>query len=74
MDWMAKIFMGGWIPEGYRTQALGMATVVSALLISFVQWGTGDMTLHQLWADISGKWPAFVAGWGLFFLGEKVDR
>lgn len=74
MDMLLKVVMGGWIPEGKRTQWLAMGTAVVAMLSSLMGWAAGDMDMTNLLKSLQENWVAFVAAYGLFFVGEKVDR
>ncbi len=74
MDWVMKLLMGGWLPEGKRTQMVAAATAMGALLVAFVQWAGGDMSLSQLMQLIADKWEVFALAFGGYFMAEKVDR
>lgn len=73
MDMMMKILMGGWLPQGQRTQWTAFALAAGALMTAFIQWGAGEMNLTQLMQMVTDKWPAFVAAYGMYFMAEKVD-
>jgi hypothetical protein len=73
MDWVMKFFMGGWLPQGKRTQMVASATAMGAVLMAFVQWGSGEMNLTQLVTLLSEKWEVFVLAFGAYFAAEKVD-
>jgi len=72
MNWL-KYLSGGWIPEGKRTQWLGIATFLATVLVSGVQWGTGSLDFMHFWDVVATNWPGFIAGLGLNFVGEKID-
>ena len=73
MDMIMKILMGGWLPEGKRTQMVAAATAMGALLVALVQWASGDMALSALFQLITEKWEIFVLAFGGYFMAEKVD-
>lgn len=67
-----NVFMGGWF-KGKRTQVLGYATLLGTVAYAFVQWAVGDMNLQQVFAMLKDNWPALAAGWGMIFVGDKID-
>ena len=71
-NWL-QYLSGGWIPEGKRTQWLGIATFLSTVVVSVVQWGAGAMDFTHLWDVIATNWPGFVTGLGLNYVGDKID-
>lgn len=73
MDMFMKIMMGGWIPQGNRTQWAAFALFVGTLATQVVAWGSGGESLMDLLKMIGEKWQELVAAGGLYFLGEKVD-
>lgn len=73
MDWMKVVFAGGWIPEGERTQMLGLAAILGTLVMSVVHWGAGDMDLASLVKVFSDNWEGLFAGLMAVFLGDKID-
>lgn len=73
MDWVMKFVMGGWIPEGKRTQWTAFAAAVSALAVAFVQWGSGEMTAQMLVEMVADKWEILLGSLIAYFVGEKVD-
>lgn len=74
MDWLMKVLMGGWLPEGKRTQMVAAATALGALFTAIVQWGSGDMSFTALLQLIADKWEIFALAFGGYFVAEKMDR
>lgn len=73
MDFVLKWVMGGWIPEGKRTQTMAAVVALGAILTSVVQWGTGDLSLVNLATVLKEKWEIFAVAYGTYFFAEKVD-
>ena len=73
MDWLMKLMMGGWLPQGQRSQWMAFAVALGAMVTAFVQWGSGDMGVMELTKLLGDKWPMFVAAWYGYFMAEKVD-
>lgn len=73
MDWMMKILMGGWLPEGQRTQWAAFAVALGAILTAVVQWASGEMQAVELMKLITDKWEVFAAAYGMYFVAEKID-
>lgn len=73
MEWVMKILMGGWLPEGKRTQWLAFGAAVGAVIMAVLQWGTGEMSFTNLMTFVSDKWPIFLATYFMYFQAEKVD-
>lgn len=70
---LMKIMAGGWF-KGYRTQILGWATVMGTVLYAVVQWMVGDVDFWGMLAVFKDNWEALVAGYGLVFVGDKIDE
>lgn len=73
MDWMMKIVMGGWIPQGKRSQILAFVTALTAMVMVFLDWGSGTMDFMHFMEAMKEKWMVLVAAYGVFFVAEKVD-
>jgi hypothetical protein len=73
MDWFLKIMMGGWLPQGKRSQWTAAAVAAGAILVALVQWASGDMGLIELVKLVTDKWPVFAAAFYGYFMAEKVD-
>ena len=73
MDYVMKFLMGGWLPQGQRTQWTAFAVAAGAVATAVVQWASGDMSLTELMKLMADKWPVFAAAYGLYFVAEKVD-
>ena len=73
MDMLVKMMGGGWF-KGYRTQLLGMATVLGAVLYAVVQWMVGDVDFWGMLNVLKDNWEALVLGYGAIFVGDKIDN
>ncbi len=67
-----NVFMGGWF-KGKRTQVMGYATLLGTIAWAVVQWAVGDATLQDVFTMLKDNWEALAAGWGLIFVGDKID-
>jgi hypothetical protein len=65
--------MGGWIPQGRRSQALAAAVALGTIVTSLVQWGSGDMNGMDLVHILQDKWLVLWGAYATYFLAEKVD-
>lgn len=74
MDWVMKLLMGGWIPEGKRSQWTAAAVAFGAIVVSIVQWGAGDMGAVELAKVLADKWAVFAVAYYGYFVAEKVDN
>ena len=70
---LMKIMMGGWIPQGKRSQTLAAAVAIGAIITSIVQWGSGDMTGMNLIHLLQEKWEVIAAAYVAYFVAEKID-
>lgn len=73
MEWILKLLMGGWLPQGKRTQWTAFAVAVGAVATAVVQWGSGEMSFTQLMTLLADKWAVFYASYTAYFIAEKVD-
>jgi hypothetical protein len=73
MDRLMKLFMGGWIPQGKRTQWAAFGVALSAVVVAFVQWGSGEMNLTELMKLLGEKWEILAFAFGGYFVAEKID-
>lgn len=74
MGYLMYILMGGWLPEGKRSQWTAAAVAMGAVLVAIVQWASGEMQLTQLVQLVTEKWPVFAAAFYGYFMAEKVDN
>jgi hypothetical protein len=70
---LMKIMMGGWIPQGKRSQTLAAAVAIGAIITAVVQWGSGDMTGMNLLHLLQEKWEVIAAAYVAYFVAEKID-
>jgi hypothetical protein len=70
---LMKLMMGGWIPQGKRSQTLAAAVAVGSVITAVVQWGSGDMTGMNLVHLLQDKWQVIVAAYIAYFVAEKID-
>jgi hypothetical protein len=73
MDMLMKMLMGGWIPEGKRTQWLAFGVFAVAVINSGLAWGTGGEGMMDVLKEMQMQWETFAIAFGLYFVGEKVD-
>lgn len=70
-----KILTGGLVQVGDRTQFLGAATALGAILYAVAQYLTGtDMGLMDLLNLVTEKWEVILAGLVTYTGGAKVQR
>lgn len=74
MDWLMKLMMGGWIPVEKRTQWTAFGMAITTIVTTFFQMGTGEASAQMFLQMLAEQWEVFVAAYGLYFLGEKVDK
>src|SRR3990167_8822789 len=68
MDMMMKVLMGGWLPQGQRSQWMAFSVALGAIVTAFVQWGAGEMNMTQLMQLLTDKWPVLMAAYGMYFV------
>ena len=73
MYMLMKVLMGGWLPQGQRTQWAAFAVAFGAMVTAIVQWASGEMQLTELVKLVTEKWEVFAAAYGMYFVAEKID-
>lgn len=74
MDMLMKIMMGGWIPDGKRTQWTAFGVALSAIIVSFFQMGAGEMSAQAFFQLVAEKWEVLAGAYIAYFVGEKIDN
>ena len=68
--WLVR---GGFL-RGYRSQVIGVATGLGALIHALAEWAVGDRSFISLCRAIGANWPLIAGGFGLATLAAKIER